>query len=87
MLYNFFDLIFTFFVNEEFDKLYRQIRTMGPSDEREAIYIKMRDMVSEDAPYMGSMARTRFYVVNPRLKNFKPTEDFYSWIKYMDVAE
>ena len=33
------------------------------------------------------MARTRFYVVNPWLKNFKPTEDFYNWIKYLDVDE
>ena len=54
-------------------------------DERTELYNKMRDMVVEDAPYMGSMARTRFYLVNPRLKNFKPSEDFYTWIKYMNV--
>jgi hypothetical protein len=42
-------------------------------------------MVLLDTPYLGSMARVRFYLVNPSLKNFKPTEDFYNWIKYMDV--
>jgi ABC-type transport system substrate-binding protein len=71
--------------NPEFDKLYEKIRVMPPSDERDALYEKMRDMVLLDTPYIGSMARVRFYLVNPWLKNFKPTEDFYNWIKYMDV--
>ena len=34
-----------------------------------------------NAPMIGSMARTRFYLINSRLKNFKPSEDFYNWIK------
>jgi len=45
----------------------------------------MRDMVLEDCPYAGSMARTRFYLVRPRLKNFKPIETFENWFKYVDV--
>lgn len=72
---------------DEFDKLYEQIRTMGPTEERGELYEKMRDMVVEDAAYAGSMARTRFYMSNPRLKNFKPTETFYGWLKYMNVEE
>lgn len=69
----------------EFDEMYKKIRSMGPSDERTALYEKMRDMVIEDTPYLGAMARTRFYLINPRLKNFKPSEDFYTWVKYMNV--
>ncbi|MFV2070719.1 MAG: ABC transporter substrate-binding protein, partial [Pirellulales bacterium] len=68
-----------------YDKLYETIRVMPPSPERTALYEKMRDMIIEDAPFAGSMARTRFYLVNPRLKNFKPAETFYNWIKYLDV--
>ena len=60
---------------------------MPPSEERTAIMEKMRDMVIEDCAFIGSMARTRSYLVNPRLKNFKPTEDFYNWVKYMDIDE
>ena len=60
---------------------------MPPSDERTKLYVKMRDMVLEDAAFMGSMARTRIVLINPRLKNFKPTEDFYNWTKYMDVDD
>jgi hypothetical protein len=36
---------------------------------------------------IGSMARTRFYAINPWLKNFKPSEDFQNWYKYLDVGE
>ena len=60
---------------------------MPPSPERTAIYEQMRDMVIEDAPFAGSMARTRFYLCNPRLKNFKPEETFYNWVKYLDVSD
>ena len=73
--------------NSEFDKLYNQIRSMQPSPQRTEILVTMRDMVLQDVPYLGSMARTRFYLINPRLKNFKPTEDFYTWYKYLDVDD
>jgi hypothetical protein len=33
------------------------------------------------------MARTREYLVQPWLKNFKPSENFYNWIKYLDVDD
>ena len=60
---------------------------MPPGPKRTKIYEQMRDMVIEDCPYVGSMARTRFYLVNPWLKNFKPSEDFYNWVKYLDVDD
>jgi oligopeptide transport system substrate-binding protein len=73
--------------NAAYDKLYEQIKVMGPSPERTAIYNKMRNMVVEDVPYVGAMARTRNYLINPWLKNFKPSEDFYNWPKYLDLDE
>lgn len=72
---------------DDYDVLYKRILAMPPSPERDKLYAQMRDTVIEDCPFVGSMARTRIYLVNPRLKNFKPTEDFYNWIKYLDVAE
>jgi len=71
----------------EFDALYERIRVMAPSAERTKLYEKMRDMVIEDCPYIGSMARTRNYLINPWLVNFKPTEDFGNWVKYLDLDE
>jgi ABC-type transport system substrate-binding protein len=71
--------------NAEYDRLYQQIVAMPPSAERTQIYETMQGMLMEDCPYAGSMARTRFYVVTPRLKQFKPVETFDNWYKYLDV--
>jgi len=73
--------------NEEFDRLYEQTRSMEPSAKRTEIYIRMRDMVLDHAAFAGSMARTRSYLIQPWLRNFKPTEQFYNWVKYLDVEE
>lgn len=73
--------------NEEFDLLYERIHSMPPSPERTAIYEKMRDMVMEDMPFIGSMARTRHYLIQPWLINCKPTENFWGWLKYLDLDE
>ena len=73
--------------NPEYDKLYEKIRVMQPSEERTKLYEEMRDMVLRDTPFVGSMARTRFYLVQPWLKNYKPSEQFFNWHKYMDVDE
>ncbi len=71
--------------NPEYDRLYEKIRTMPPGPERTKIYETMRDMVIEDAPFTGSLARTRVYLIQPWCKYFKPTEDFYTYIKYIDI--
>ncbi len=71
--------------NAEYDALYEQILTMKRSPERTAIMEQMVDILLEDAPYVGSMARTRNYLARPWLKNFKPTENFWNWPKYVDV--
>lgn len=73
--------------NAEYDRLYEKILTMPPSEERTEIYEQMRDIVLSDMPYVGSMARTRFYIAHSRLKNFKPSETFQNWPKYLDIKE
>lgn len=71
----------------DYDELYRQILTMQPGEERTAIYEKMRDMIIEDAPFVGSQARLRYYLINPWLLNCRPTERYYSWFKFLDVDD
>ncbi len=71
--------------NPEYDALYEQIVAMPPGEERTAIYERMQAILMEDCPYAGSMARTRYYIVTPQLKNFKPVETFSNWFKYLDV--
>jgi len=71
--------------NPDFDRLYEQAKTMPSSPERTALYARMREIVIEDQPMIGSMARTRFYVWRPRLRNFKPEEVYDTWWKYLDI--
>ena len=71
----------------EFNKLYEQVRVMPPSEERTKLYIKMRDMIIEDVPMIGSMARTRNYLIHDYLKNFKPVEVFSNWPKYLTIDQ
>jgi ABC-type transport system substrate-binding protein len=73
--------------NEQFDELYRKILVMEPSAERTQIMQQMNEILVDDSPYLGSMARTRVYLANPWLKNFKPIEAFDNWYKYLDVTE
>lgn len=71
--------------NPQFDRMYEQLLSMVAGSERTAHIEKMRDMVMEDCPFVGSQARTREYAIHPWLLNFKPNENFYNWIKYLDV--
>ena len=71
----------------EYNALYEQARVMGPSPERLALYEQMRDMVVEDGPMIGSMARTRKYLIHERLRNCKPIETFHNWNKYLNIQE
>lgn len=71
----------------EYDELYERIRIMAPSPERTALYERMRDMTIQDAAYAGSMCRERFYLLAPWALNIRPTEQYWSWFKYVDVDD
>ncbi|QDU81480.1 Heme-binding protein A precursor [Polystyrenella longa] len=71
--------------NPEYDELYREILSLPPSPERTEKFVLMRDMLLEDVPYIGSMARPRFYLIHPRLENVKATEVFSNWYKYLNI--
>ncbi len=71
--------------NPEYDRLFEEARALPPSPERTALYVKMRDIVLEDAVFAGSLTRTRYWVAQPWLANAKPTEMFFNWVKYLEV--
>jgi len=73
--------------NDEYDRMYERILTMLPGEERTRVYEQMRDMILEDVPYIGSMARKRHYLINPWLLNCRPTERYHAWFKFLDVDE
>lgn len=71
----------------DYDAMYNQIVSMEPGPERTEMYIRMRDMIIEDCPYVGSMARTRYYLVAPWAENLRPTERYWGWFKFVDVDD
>lgn len=71
----------------EFDEMYEQARLMEPGPERTAMYERMRDMVISDAPYVGALARNRYFLINDHMDNAKPTQRFWSWFKYVDTDQ
>ncbi|MEN0019496.1 MAG: ABC transporter substrate-binding protein [Planctomycetota bacterium] len=73
--------------NPEFDELYLQAIQMEPSPERTALYERLRNMVIEDTPYVGALARTRYWLMAPWVLNARPTQRTQSWFKYLDVDE
>ncbi len=70
---------------DAYDQLYERARVMPPSDERTELYTQMRDLVIEDAPFMGAFARQRYYAHNRRVSRFVPNETWWTWLKYVDV--
>lgn len=73
------------FRNAEYDSLFEQIKVLPPGPERNAVYDRMQEIVNEYCVFVGSQARVRQYLVHPWLENFKATEDFYNYFKYLDV--
>lgn len=71
--------------NPAFDALYDRIKVMQPGPERTRLYLQMRELILEDVPTFGSMARTRFYVWNKRMSPVLPNETSYRWLKYTHV--
>ena len=71
----------------EYDAMYEKLLVMTPGPERTRLIEEMRDLLIEDCAFFGSMARTRFWLVRPWVRNFKPTEDFNNWMKYLSVDD
>lgn len=73
------------FKNAEFDELFQKINVLPPGDERSAAYARMQEILVEFAPFAGSQARVRQYLIHPWVKNYWATEMFYNFTKYIDV--
>ena len=71
----------------EYDALYEKARLMDPGPERTALYEQMRDMVIADVPFVGSLARNRYFLVNDHVEGAKPTQRFWSWFKYLKTDQ
>ncbi len=73
--------------NPAYDELYARGSILQPGPERTAIYQQMREILIEDVPSLGHMARIRFYLWHGRLKNVLPDEVHKTWRKYLNIKE
>ncbi len=71
--------------NPEYDGLYREIATMQDSPERTEKLIAMRNIILEDVPMIGSLARTVYRLAYRWVKNFHPVYSSCHWTKYVDL--
>ena len=75
----------TSYNNAEFDKVYEASLKLPPGAERTKLYVKLRDIVTEDAPWMFNAHRLGYKVVHGWVRNFKWTEVGYDYPKYIRI--
>lgn len=75
----------TSFNDPEFDKIYEASLKLPPSPERTKLYIKLRDIVTDETPWIFNAHRLGYKVVHGWVKNFKWTEVGYDYPKYIRI--
>lgn len=75
----------TSYSSPEFDKVYEASLKLPPGAERTKLYVKLRDIVAEDCPWIFNAHRLQYKIAHGWLKNFKWTEVGYDYPKYLRV--
>jgi oligopeptide transport system substrate-binding protein len=73
------------FKNAEYDKLYEEASRLPPGAARTVIYQKMRDIFVREAPWVPTVHRLGYMVVNGWVQNIKPNETIEGFYKYLRV--
>jgi oligopeptide transport system substrate-binding protein len=73
------------YCNPEFDRLYREAVILQDGPERSALYEKINALAAEELPWLFGFHRTRFYLTQGWLKNFKYMEFHHSQFQYLNV--
>ena len=69
------------------NKIYEKASVMPDTPERNKLYAEMNAIAIEDSAYMGSMARTRDYLIPFGTMNFKPEEMIHTHAKYIRLKK
>ena len=73
------------FSNADFDKYYEQALALPPGDARDVLYQKMRDIVTEESPWLFNLHRQGYRTVHGWLRNFKWNDIQNDVVKYLRV--
>jgi oligopeptide transport system substrate-binding protein len=71
--------------NPEFDQLYEKSLALGEGAERAKLYQKMVALLIEDCPWIFGAHRLNYVLIQPWLKNYKPSDFNYTRYKYYRV--
>lgn len=73
------------YCNPEFDNLFKTATILQDSPERSAMYEKMNEMVAIENPWIFGFHRTKFYLGQAWLKNYKYMEFHHTQFQYLSV--
>ncbi len=71
--------------NEEYDELFRQMRSMNSGPERDVVVAKMVEMVRRDAVWMTGYHPLEYYLSNPWIHNTKRHGISKNVLKYLRI--
>ena len=75
------------YVNEEFDRLYEQVRVMQDGTERTELYTQMADIVIEDCPWIFDSTPLHYSLQHQWIRNYKPHDFPYGMVKYQSIDQ
>ncbi len=73
------------YCNPEFDELFKKATILQDSPERTSMYEKMNQMVAVEVPWIYGFNRTKIYLGQAWLKNYKPIEFQHAQVQYLNV--
>ncbi len=73
------------YCNQDFDTLFKTATLLQDGPERSAFYEKLNETVAVDSPWIFGFHRTKFYLSQAWLKNFKFMEFNHSQFQYLNV--
>jgi ABC-type transport system substrate-binding protein len=65
--------------------MYEQSLRMPPSKERDTLYSKMRNLITDEAPWIFGTHRTKYTLIHGWLHNFKWNDLQNDYFKYLRV--
>lgn len=75
----------TIFNNAAFDKVYEDALKLPAGPERTKLYLKMRDIVADETPWIFNTHRLGYRLIHNWVKNFKWTEVGYNYPKFIRI--
>jgi ABC-type transport system substrate-binding protein len=73
------------YCNTDFDSLFKTASLLQDGPERSALYEKLNETVASETPWIFGFHRTKFYLSQAWLKNFKFMEFNHSQFQYLNV--